>query len=78
MADSQLRARPGKSKGKSPRADSDIDDILQKPPKVPSSYNSFVYTVTARSGPSRADGSILVRMRVRRMRRGKLVDSRLQ
>jgi hypothetical protein len=59
MADLQLRARPGKSKGKSPRPDSDIDEIFPKPPKV---YipQDVMYS---------ADDSIQARMQQKQMRK---------
>ena len=85
MADSQLRARPGKSKGKSPRPDSDLDDILQKPPKVQSPLSQLIRVLGYRSlfvvlclCVLGADNSILARMQVKPMRREILAESRLQ
>ena len=59
MADIQLRARPGKSKGKSPRPDSDIDEHFPKPPKV-IIPQYVVYS---------ADDSIQARMQQKQMHR---------
>lgn len=85
MADSQLRARPGKSKGKSPRPDSDLDDILQKPPKVQSPLSQLIRVLGCRSlfvvlclCVLGADNSILARMQVKPMRREILEELRLQ
>lgn len=85
MADSQLRARTGKSKGKSPRPDSDIDDILQKPPKVQNPLSQLIRVLGCRSlfvvlcvCVLGTDDSILARMRVKPMRRERLEESRLQ
>jgi len=42
MADSQLRARPGKARGKSPKPEIEVDDIPQKQHKVDILYSSYV------------------------------------
>jgi hypothetical protein len=61
MADSQLRARPGKGKGgKALRSESEIDEIAPKPHKVQS---AAIKTISKTS--------IRVHMRQKRMRRGK-------